>query len=309
MRLDRTHIGAVVLAVGVVAGRAHAGTVTLRAADLLRRDVVVRDITAHRERPVRYVYGRAIRLGPLLGAVGAIRSARALARLDAVMLTETRALYRAPYRISAQKLAQARASASEAQAALASAVGALRARYGAEFAAKLLSEPRLVGRIGAGGVSVVEAMVPYPVLEHPPGSATARIEGGANLRGRTVQLQFLGVGGRVPSGMIGQALYYFGPALQAGTMLRIGLRLGTRPTRILRLPVSALIFAGRKAIAFRRIEPHRFRSFAVSQARPFYSDGHIAGYQSVWRGSARVPIVVKGAGLLWSLLDSAVGKR
>ncbi len=309
MRLDRAFRGAAVLTIAAVAGRAHAGTVTLRAQALQRRAVVVRDITAHRERPARYVYGRAVWLGPLVAAVGAIRGDRAVARLDATMLTETRALYRAPYHISAQKLAQAQARAAEAQAKLNSAVGVLHARYGERFAAALLSDRRLVARIGAGTVSVVEAMVPYPVLQHPPRIATARIDGGANVRGRTVTLRFLGVGGQVPSGMIGQSLYYLGPALQADTMLRVDLRFGARPTRTLRLPVSALIFDGRKAIAFRRIAPHRFRSFPVSEARPFYSGGHVAGYQSAWSGRARVPIVVEGAGLLWSLLARAVGRR
>ena len=309
MRLDRAFRGAAVLTIAAVAGRAHAGTVTLRAQALQRRAVVVRDITAHRERPARYVYGRAVWLGPLVAAVGAIRGDRAVARLDATMLTETRALYRAPYHISAQKLAQAQARAAEAQAKLNSAVGVLHARYGERFAAALLSDRRLVARIGAGTVSVVEAMVPYPVLQHPPRIATARIDGGANVRGRTVTLRFLGVGGQVPSGMIGQSLYYLGPALQADTMLRVDLRLGARPTRTLRLPVSALIFDGRTAIAFRRIAPHRFRSFLMSKARPFYSGGHVAGFQSAWRGPARVPIVVQGAGLLWSLLARAVRRR
>lgn len=302
-------MAAVVLAAAAVAGRAHAVTVTLRAQDLQRRDIVVHDITAHRERPVRYVYGRAVWLGRLIAAVGAIHSARALAALDVTMLTEARALSRAPYRISAQKLAQAQARADEARAQLASAVGVLRARYGERFATALLSHRRLCARIGAGTVSVVEAMVPYPVLARPPPTAAAYIEGGANLGGRTVTLRFLGVGGLVPTGMIGQALYYLGPPLQAGTMLRVELRLGTRPQRALRLPLSALIFDGRKVIAFRRITPHSFRSFSVSTAHPFYSAGHIAGYQSVWRGRARVSIVLEGAGLLWSLRERAAGRR
>ena len=309
MRVDGTFMGAAALAVAAVAGCAHAGTVTLRAQDLLRRDVIVRDITPQWVRPVRRAYGRAVRLGSIVAAVDAIRSARAAAKLDSIQLAEARALYREPYRISAQKLAQAKATAGEASARLESMVGVLRDRYGNRFAAKLLHDRRLLARIGGGEVSVIDAILPYPVLRRPPRSATASVDGGPDVPARRVALSLFGIGGRVPAGMIGQSLYYLGPALQSGTMLRVSLRLDTRPARTLKLPVSALIFDGREAIAFRRIAAHRFRSFRLSHALPYYSHGHLAGYQSAWPGHDRVPIAVEGAGLLWALLERAVGKR
>ncbi len=309
MRVERLWmIGAVWAALGAIA-LARAATVRVGAEDLLRRDVVVRAITPQPEYPVRYAYGRAIGLGAIVAAVSAIDSARAAAQLDSTLLRETRALYRAPYHISAQKLAQAQAAAAQTRARLASLVGVLRARYGVEFTQALLGHGRLAARISRAAVSVVEAIVPYPLLQHPPRAATARIDGGALMSGRSLTLRLLGVGGRMPSGMIGQALYYLGPALQAGTMLRVRIRLDTRPVPALRVPLSALIFDGRTAIAFRRTGARTFRSFALLRPLPFYTHGHVGGDQIAWPGRAPVPIVIAGAGLLWSLIKSNAGSR
>ncbi len=310
MRVERARISvAAALALAAAAASAHAAMVTLSASDLLRRDVIVRDITPQRERPVRRAYGRAVRLGSIVAAVDAIRSARAAAKLDSILLTETQALSHAPYQISAQKLAQAQATASEASARLQSMVGVLRARYGRRFAAQLLNDSRLVARIGSAAVSVIDAILPYPLLRRPPRSATASIDGAPEIRAKPAALSFLGTGGRVPAGMVGQSLYYLGPPLQSGTMLRVRLRLDTRPARIVRIPVAALIFDGREAIAFREVAAHRFQSFRLSHARPYYRHGHLVGYQSAWSGDEPVPIAVAGAGLLWALLEHAVGKR
>ena len=300
---------ATILVVTLLAGRAHAETVSVSPRDLLRHVIVVRDFALPQERQVRRAYGHVVRLGPLVTALGAIHSARAAARLDATLLAETRALVRGPYHISAQKLAQAEAAANRSRASLDSAEAALHARYGSRFAAALLDDRRLVSRIGSGSVSIVEATVPYPPLVRPPPTATANVAGGPNVAGRLIALKFLGVGGRVPADMVGQSLYYLGPTLQAGAIMRVSLPLAKSPIRVLKLPASALVFDGAKAIAFRRIATNRFKSLPLSHVRPFYTAGRLAGYLSVLDSGTHVPVVVKGVGLLWSLASSSGRER
>lgn len=309
MRIDRTCIAIAILTLVISAGDAHAQMVTVRTQNLSRHLVIARKLTPHRARPVRHAYGRAVRLGHLVSALGAIHSDRAAAVLDATLLTEAQRLIGAPYHISAQKLSQAKARATRARAKLDSAVAALRSRYGKRFAGSLLNDARMVDRIVHGEVSIVEAIVPYPPLGHPARTATARVDGGPDVAARRIKLTFLGVAGRIPSGMVGQSLYYLAPPLQAGTMLRVTLRLVRHRGLALRVPLSALVFDGAKLIAFRRTAPNTFRSVLLSGARPFYSRGHVAGYQVTWLNRTQVPIVVKGAGLLWSLSGTTAGSR
>lgn len=313
MTLVKTIALATLAALMIWTGYAQAGTVTVQGQALAQRSIVVRKIVPHKESVAREAYGIVVRLSPLVSEVGTIRSDRALSRLDATLLKEAKALRQAPYRISAKKLATAIATANRTRTKFRSAEGALRAHYGGRFAAALIHKRQLVKHIRDGEASIVDVTFPYPLPSHPPSTAMGTTEGRPEGYKRRITLKFLGVGGRVPSNMIGQSVYYLAPRLQAGTMMRVNVKLAGRRDMRLKLPISALIFDGSKVVAFRRVAAATFRSFQVLNPRPFYKHGHIVGYQGLWASPTHgpVPVVTRGAGILWSFRgrDGKSGKR
>ncbi|MGC9269782.1 hypothetical protein [Acidiphilium sp.] len=275
---------------------ASARSVTIAAPAAAAGGVVTARLPLIRYWPVRDADGVVQDPSRLLALRFALITAEVQARLTATDLARTEALYRAGHNVSAASLERAQA----AQASAASNLAALHAqavtRYGAAIAAVITRPTGPVAAIALGKAALVELSLGMTSLRSPSRTATARDFGG-----RTVILRFLGTSGRVPTGLVGQGLYYSGPLLPAGLPLAVQLRDKAAQTGAI-VPASAVIYRRRGSAVFVEMAPGKFRLTPIPLTDPVRVHGDLRGYfVSKTVLPQGKPVAVGGAGLLLSI--------
>ena len=247
--------------------------------------------------PARRGYGMVVDASPALALRAAIVQAEARERLTMATLARTRTLFRGAGNVSEAALQQAEAAQAVASARLAGLKVKARTKYGAALGGAMISGGKAV-RALAAGESLVEVDLPGAALADPPGVAKA----GA------AKLTLIGVSGHLPRGMVGEGLYYRGPAMQVGTPLAVSLPTGAVLSGVL-VPASSVLYQGGGAKVFVETAAGHFVPVAISIGAKIRGHGAVAGY-FVANGvlSAGAKVVVAGAGLLRSIARTTHSK-
>ncbi|MCU4159841.1 hypothetical protein AiwAL_06950 [Acidiphilium sp. AL] len=246
--------------------------------------------------PARRGYGMVIDASPVLALRAAIVQAEARERLTMATLGRTRTLFHGAGNVSEAALQQAEAAQAVAAARLAGLKVKARTTYGAALGGALISGGKVV-RALESGQSLVEVGLPGAALTDPPAVAKAG----------TAKLTLIGVSGHLPRGMVGQGLYYRGPAMQVGTPLSVSLPTGP-VRRGISVPASSVLYRGGAAYVFVETSPGRFVARAIPIGAKIRKHGAVTGYfvaGGVLPSGAK--LVVKGAGLLRSIAKTTKG--
>lgn len=250
-------------------------------------------------------YGRVIDPAPAIRAREAILRAEAAERLAAATLVRTRHLYHAAGNVSEAELQQTEAQAAAAEARLDGLKAVAIARFGAALGRAIIEGDRRWQRIAAGG-ALISVVHDGPELPSPPKTAYGTAPDGAR-----VMLRAIGPSGHLPRGLVGQAFYFSGPHLPAGTTIDVSID-GRHAETGYAVPVSALIYRGDEAYAFAETGKNRFVETTVPLNWPIWSHGAIAAY---FVRTALLPkagihtgaVVTRGAGLVRSVAAGGHG--
>lgn len=291
----RIFAAALLLLVPALAWGAPRGIV-LTPAQMRDGGVAVARPTPMRFAPARRGYGMVVDASPVLALRAAIVQAEARERLTMATLGRTQTLFHGAGNVSEAALQQAEAAQAVAAARLAGLKVKARATYGAALGGAMISGGKVL-RALAAGESLVEVGLRGAALADPPAVAKAG----------TARLTLIGVAGRLPQGMVGQGLYYRGPAMQTGTPLAVSIVVGAA-RRGVSVPASAVMYRDGAAYVFVETSPGRFVARAIPIGAKLRRHGAVVGYfvaDGVLASGAKV--VVKGAGLLRSISKTAKG--
>lgn len=296
-RRIRLAVGALSIILVICPAHAQARrSVTLNAATL--KSGLVRTTTLRLETvlPGIAAYGTVIDPTPVIALRSRIIAAQAELTLADANLARTRKLYRAAGNVSEASLQQAEAHAAVARSDLVALQETGKARFGIVLGTAIDNGGIPFHRIATGGslVSVVYNITP---LALPPPDARATTQDGSQ-----VALQSIGLAGRIPKGLLGQAFLYTGPTLAIGTSLAVTLNSQNKLAGY-NVPAGTLVWHDDSAFVFVRVKPRRFTMYKITTGQPVRQDNRVTGYFVSKADLPDKPVIVSsGAGLLNSAL-------
>lgn len=256
--------------------------------------VVVQPLSAVRFASYRTAYGVVLDPGPLISLRNQIVAAQANARFSMQSLARAEQLYGANHNIAMAALQAAQAHDAAARTTEASLVNRARADWGAALGSALTEGRSPMGALNDGKNSLVEAAVTGALVKPP-----ARAQG-QTAEGAKINLRLIGPATHLPSGLIGQGLYYMGPSdLSVG--LPISVKLAAGPLRAgVAVPATAIIYRHGRKFVFREIKPGQFDMVRIGAvSRMGGSDGATRYFVATGLQPGQ-EIVVQGAGVLLS---------
>lgn len=289
---------AVSLPLVCAAAAAHAGdvrSVTLNASTIRSELIKTSSLRLETEHLGIAAYGMVIDPTPVIALRSRIVAARAKLTLDDANLARARRLYRSGGNVSKASLQQSKADTAVAKASLEELQAQAKARYGTALGAAIADDGASFRTIRAGS-SLVSVVQPGATLATPT-AASARAPDGSR-----VALCPVGIAGRIPKGLLGQAFFYTGPALAIGSPLAVTL-VTSRLITGYDVPATALVWHDNTPFVFVRATSRRFAMYPVTMADPVRHAGTVTGF---FVPDAELPdrpaIVTSGAGLLNSAL-------
>lgn len=292
--MSRIPVFGLVFILASVAFRAEAASIKVDPAAQRAGGVVVRTLAPVRFAPRRAAYGVVLDPGPLIALRNQIVAAQASGKFAAQSLARAQRLYHASHNIAMAKLESAEAGYATADAHAIALIAKARADWGAALGAVLIDGGSVIQALSDGKSSLIEAAVTGRPLD-PPGAATGRTAEGA-----PIMLRLIGIAAHLPSGVVGQGLYYAGPAgMSVGLPLSLMLPDGLARAGVAVPPKAILYLRGHKFV-FREVAADRFALVRVSDVLQMRRRGDAARY---FVGKGLQPgdrVAVAGAGVLLS---------
>jgi tetrahydromethanopterin S-methyltransferase subunit F len=256
--------------------------------------ILVQTLAAAKIAPYRNAYGIVLDPGPLIALRNRIVAAQATGRFSAQSLARAKQLYAANHNIAMATLQAAQAHNATAHATEYSLESRARVDWGAALGAALIEGGSPMGTLNEGKISLIEAVVTGAPFKP---STTAQ---GETAEGTRISLQLIGRATRLPSGLIGQGLYYAGPTdLSVGSPVSV--RMTTGPLRAgVEIPATAIIYRHGHKFVFRETTPDQFDMVEVSGVIRMDGSGGATRYFVGMGLQPGQTIVVHGAGVLLS---------
>jgi hypothetical protein len=256
--------------------------------------IVVQTLAASKVAPYRNAYGIVLDPGPLIALRNRIVAAQATGRFSAQSLARAKQLYAANHNIAMATLQAAQAHNATAHATEQSLESQARVDWGSALGAALIGGGSLMGSVNKGKISLIEAVVTGATFKP---SAAAQ---GETAEGTRISLRLIGRATRLPSGLIGQGLYYAGPTdLPVGSPVSVRITTGPFGAGV-EIPATAIIYQQGHKFVFRETTPDQFDMVEVSRVIRMDGSGGATRY---FVGTGLQPgqtIVVHGAGALLS---------